>query len=287
VSFQLHVERRPQAVSANAATANAASSSVAARDTSLPLVCLHGWGMNLRVFDLLRDALAADCETWAVDLAGHGRSPWSAEHASFEDQVEDVLRAMPARCVLLGWSFGGKIALEIAARNPQRVAALVLTSVSPRFSQSADWPHGMDVASMRAFREVLEQDWQQTLRDFVWLQLRGSRNAEASQQIIETALAEQGAPRHEALLNGLWELHTQDLRPRVAQIAQPVLIISGQNDRVTSPAAARWLAQALPQSQLLEIPRAGHAPFVSHHVEVAAATREFLRTVRPARTARA
>ncbi|MEO8316417.1 MAG: alpha/beta fold hydrolase, partial [Pseudomonadota bacterium] len=157
-----------------------------------------------------------------------------------------------------------------------RIAALVLTSVSPRFAQSADWPHGMDVASMRAFREVLEQNWQQTLSDFVWLQLRGSRNAEASQRIIESALAEQGAPRREALLNGLWLLITLDLRGRVSQIKQPVLIISGQNDRVTSPAAARWLAETLPQAALTEIPRAGHAPFVSHYQEVAAAIRGFL-----------
>jgi len=277
VSFALHVEKRPR--SAGATAESTTTSRATLTQPELPLVCLHGWGMNLRVFDLLRDELDGDCESWAVDLAGHGRSPWDPEHASFNAQVEDVLKVLPERCALLGWSFGGKIAIEIAARAPKRIAALVLTSVSPKFSQSADWPHGMDLEAMRAFRAVLEQDWQQTLSDFVWLQLRGSRNAEASQKIIESALAEQGAPRHEALLNNLTILHTQDLRARVAQITQPVLIISGQNDRVTSPGAARWLAQALPQSQLLEIPRAGHAPFISHHAEVAVAVRDFLRAV--------
>jgi pimeloyl-[acyl-carrier protein] methyl ester esterase len=129
MSFRLHVEKRPQSGTATA---------------SLPLVCLHGWGMNLRVFDLLRDALSDVCETWAIDLAGHGASPWVPGHASFEAQVEDVLAVLPARCVLLGWSFGGKLALELAARHPARIAALVLASVSPKFAQSADWPHGMD-----------------------------------------------------------------------------------------------------------------------------------------------
>jgi pimeloyl-[acyl-carrier protein] methyl ester esterase len=244
-----------------------------------PLVMLHGWGMNLRVFDLLRNALVEECDTWAVDLVGHGRSAWAEDHASFEAQVDDVLAVLPERCVLLGWSFGGKLALEIAALAPGRIAALVLTSVSPKFSQSPDWPYGMDAVAMRAFRTVLEQNWQRTLNDFVWLQLRGSRNAEGSQQIIKAALAEQGAPAPEALRNGLDLLDALDLRARVPLIPQPALIVSGQSDRVTSPGAARWLAQALPQAQLVEIPRAGHAPFISHHEDVAVATREFLRKV--------
>ncbi|MEO8315125.1 MAG: alpha/beta fold hydrolase, partial [Pseudomonadota bacterium] len=126
MSFQLHVEKRPRTAVASAAFT-----------TALPLVCLHGWGMNLRVFDLLRDALSNDCETWAVDLVGHGKSPWAPDHAGFEAQVEDVIAVLPPQCVLLGWSFGGKLAIEIAARAPARIAALVLTSVSPRFAQSA------------------------------------------------------------------------------------------------------------------------------------------------------
>ncbi|MEO6078191.1 MAG: alpha/beta fold hydrolase [Steroidobacteraceae bacterium] len=272
MSFMLHVERRPRTPHSDAVTAGTPLTVA----TTLPMVCLHGWGMNLRVFDLLRDALAAERETLAVDLAGHGASAWAAGHAQFDTQMEDVLAVLPPRCVLLGWSFGGKLALALAARHPARIAALVLVSATPKFAQSADWPHGLDADSMQAFRAVLEQDWQQTLSDFVWLQLRGSRNAEAAQRVLEAALAQQGKPHPEALRNGLDLLHTLDLRAHAVEVMQPTLVISGQNDRVTPPGAARWLAAALPQAQLVEVPRAGHAPFVSHHQEVAAAVRVFL-----------
>jgi pimeloyl-[acyl-carrier protein] methyl ester esterase len=255
----LHVDHRPAAVAT----------------PDLPVVMLHGWAMNLAVFDLLRAEVPAR-ETLAIDLPGHGRSPWWPDAARFEVQVEATLAALPPRCVLLGWSLGAKIAMRIAATHPERVAALVLVSATPKFAQSPDWPHGMDAESMRAFRALLQQDWRQSMRDFVWLQLRGSRHAETAQHAIETSLAAHGAPVPEALHGDMDLLGELDLRAEVARIAQPALIVSGQNDRVTSPDAARWLAKSLPAAGLLEVPRAGHAPFISHHSEVGAALRAFL-----------
>ena len=252
----LHVDRRNVGASA-----------------ALPLALVHGWGMNLAVFDALRAALPGT-ESWAIDLPGHGLSPWNPSRADFDSQVDAVRAALPARCVLLGWSLGGQIALEIARRDPARVAALVLVSSTPRFAQSADWPHGMNAGELEAFSSLVDQDWQQTLSDFVWLQLRGSRNAAATQQRVEDALATHGAPHPDALGADLDLLGTLDLRPQVPSITQPALLIAGQNDRVTPPGATRWIAEALPDARYAEIARAGHASFVSH-------TDEFVDLVRP------
>lgn len=275
----LHVDRRAAAPAA--ADTTLVPSRHGARTASLPVVMLHGWGMNLGAFDLLRGQLAAERETWAIDLPGHGHSPWWSDAARFEPQQAAVLAALPPRCVLLGWSFGAKLAMALAAAEPARIAALVLVSATPKFAQSPDWTHAMAPEQMRAFRTVLEQDWESTLQDFVWLQLRGSRNAEAARATLEAALAAQGGPDAVALRSGLDLLDTLDLRPLAPHIRQPALIVSGQHDRVTSPAAARWLADALPDARLFEVPRAGHAPFVSHHEEVGEAVRTFLATLPP------
>lgn len=244
-------------------------------NASLPIVLLHGWGMNLRVFDALRAELPGWC-TWAIDLPGHGRSPWWPQAVDFEAQKAAILAALPPRCVLVGWSLGAKLAMAIAASDPQRVAALVLLAASPKHLQSGDWPDGMDPQALRAFRAVLAQDWQKTLEDFIALQLRGSRNADEAQQAIAAALASHGAPRMEALQAGIDLLAKLDLRPDVARISQPTLIVAGSNDRVTPPGAARWLAARIRGSRLVELPRSGHAPFVSHAAETGAALREFL-----------
>jgi pimeloyl-[acyl-carrier protein] methyl ester esterase len=116
----------------------------------LPLVMLHGWGMNLRVFDRLREDLAR--ETWAIDLPGHGRSPWWPEASAFDVQRDAVLAVLPPCCVLVGWSLGAKLALSLAAVPAQRVAALVLLSPSPRFLRGEDWPQGADPAALGTAR---------------------------------------------------------------------------------------------------------------------------------------
>ena len=243
----------------------------------LPLVLLHGWGMNLRVFDPLRERLAHRT-TIAIDLPGHGRSPWDPG-MRFEDLCEAVRAALPARCVLLGWSLGAKIALTLAAEEPQRIAALILLSASPRFAQSPDWPQGMPDEHMRAFRAVLEQDWERTLSDFIWLQVRGSQNADATVEALQSALQAHGAPRRDALVAGMQWLSDVDVRAKAARVRQPALVVTGRNDRVTSPAAAEWLAANIANAQLTLLPRAGHAPQLSHTAELAARIQLFLASV--------
>ncbi|MEO8308073.1 MAG: alpha/beta fold hydrolase [Pseudomonadota bacterium] len=242
----------------------------------LPLVCVHGWGMNLRVFDALREALRGQCSSWALDLPGHGRSDWHDARGDLESQLQDLQAALPARCVLMGWSLGAQLALELARRAPQQVAALVLITCTPRFTQAPDWPQGMAAQTLQAFESLLLQDWRQTLRDFVQLQVRGGRNADATREQLEAALQAHGLPRQQALRAGLDILVELDQRAVLGRIGQPTLVVSGQNDRVTPPDACRWMADALPNARYLQIDRAGHAPLLSHVDEVAAAVREFL-----------
>jgi pimeloyl-[acyl-carrier protein] methyl ester esterase len=233
--------------------------------------------MNLGAFGPLRSALRDQHSILALDLPGHGRSPWQDARAGLALQIEDLMAALPAQCLLVGWSLGGQLALELARRAPLQVRGLVLVATTPRFSAAPDWPHGMDLKTMAAFQSMLEQDWRQTLRDFVQLQVRGGRNADETARQLEVTLLAHGLPRPAALRAGLALLAGLDLRSGLSQILQPALVVSGQHDRVTPAAAGRWLAGALPFGRHEQIARAGHAPLLSHAEEVAGVMRDFLR----------
>jgi len=247
-----------------------------------PLVFWHGWAANLRVFDAMRAALAGHWRTIAIDLPGHGRSPWveGAEAADPESiaaqTVSGLLAQMPPRATLIAWSLGGQLALRAAARAPERIAGLVLIGTTPRFLRGEDWPHGAEARTLEQMRAHLNEDYRGTVSDFLELQVRGSRDAAAVHAALRDALLQQGEAHPAALQAGLALLSATDLRAQLATLHIPALVIAGQYDRVTPPGASAALAAMLPQARHLEIPRAGHAPFLSHLARLLPVLRSFL-----------
>ena len=96
-------------------------------DPGLPsLVCLHGVTSHGRHFEQLAERLSDRFHVVALDLRGHGGSPWEPPW-NLEQHVADVLEAAPpGPAAWLGHSFGGRIAYETAAAAPERVERLVL-----------------------------------------------------------------------------------------------------------------------------------------------------------------
>lgn len=242
--------------------------------SALPLVCLHGWGLNGRVFDDLQRRWPGP--VLAPDLPGHGAAPWTGEAHSLEDWTRLLAVQLPPQCALLGWSLGGQLALRLAAQAPQQVRRLVLVATTPRFVAGPGWEAGLAPALLQRFAEGLSADWQATLAEFLQLQVRGSRDAAQVLAGLQQAVLAQGAAQPRALAAGLALLRDTDLRAAVATVVAPALVVSGQHDRVTPPQAGAWLATALPQARHRLVPRAGHAPFLSHPDEFCAHLADFL-----------
>lgn len=255
-----------------------------ARGSGPTLVLLHGWGLNVRVWDGLAAALSDRFRIVTVDLPGHGRSTWLPERSSLAEQAEQVQETLGAIAAehsaaeysLLGWSLGGQIALQLAAaqgaagaRSCSAAGALrrlVLIAATPRFTAGPDWPLGAPAERLAALAAGLETDYRRTVSDFLELQVRGSAGGTDALAQLRAALFahETLGPRSAALARGLELLRDTDLRPRLADVTVPTLVIAGQYDRVTLPAASRALADDLPDARYVEIRRAAHAPFLSH-----------------------
>jgi len=242
-----------------------------------PLVLWHGWGLNLRVFDSLRGALGSAGAPWrteAVDLPGHGLSPWRDEGS--DAVLARLVESLPHGCTLLGWSLGGQFALRAALAAPERVARLVLVGATPRFTAAAGWPQGLPPGALAQMQERLAEDYRRTVGEFLELQVRGSRDAAQAGAALRAALLRHGEAEPEALAAGLDWLARHDLRDTLARVRQPALVIAGQHDRVTPPAASEALAAALPRARYLQVARAAHAPFLSHPLEFLTALLGFL-----------
>ncbi|MCJ7451729.1 MAG: pimeloyl-ACP methyl ester esterase BioH [Steroidobacteraceae bacterium] len=232
------------------------------------LVLLHGWALHGGMWGPWLEELALHARLHLVDLPGHGHSPWAPGLAGLANLARAVGHIVPRGAVLVGWSLGGMIALELARQEPQRASAMVLLATTPRFVAGGDWPHGMDATVLDEFAQGLADDHRGTVQNFLALQARGDERALDTLRLLRRNLDAHGPPDPRALAAGLEILRTVDLRHILPGIALPALVIAGQRDRLTPAAAGRALASALPTADFVEIAHGGHAPFLSHGRQV-------------------
>src|SRR5437762_12407138 len=103
--------------------------------TGPPALLLHGIGNYGRYWDLFADAVAGRLKLVAPDARGHGESGRPADGYAPADFTADALAILDAmeieRAVLVGHSMGGLHSINLAARHPERVRALVIVDASP------------------------------------------------------------------------------------------------------------------------------------------------------------
>lgn len=248
------------------------------------VVLLHGWALHGGMWGPWIEQLARRARLHCIDLPGHGRSAWPAGASTLRDLARAVSPHVPNGAAVLGWSLGGMVALELARSRPGDLSALVLIATTPCFLAREDWPAGMNPGVLDGFAAGLAGDYRRTLSNFLALQTWGDENATQALRSLRANLDAHGEPDPQALAAGLEILRTADLREELATIAIPTLVIAGEHDRITPVAAGRELASRLPSARFVEMPKAGHAPFLSHPDTVRREVERFLNflTSRPA-----
>ncbi|HEX7327281.1 MAG TPA: alpha/beta fold hydrolase [Casimicrobiaceae bacterium] len=247
------------------------------------LVLLHGFALHGGLFAPIVPVLARHARVHVVDLPGHGWSgmvrPFDldaivaavdaavgaavdAKAASDATQSEAVAAAPPL--AVLGWSFGGLVAMHWAATRPARIAKLALVATSPSFVTRDGWPWAMTPDTLARFGDELTVAWRLTLQRFLTLQVQGSAEGRRTLAQLRSHLFERGDPAPGALAATLAVLAQSDLRDEVASIAAPATLIAGTRDALVPVDAMRALARTMRHATLREIAGAAHAPFLSH-----------------------
>lgn len=243
-----------------------------------PLALLHGWAMHAGVFDGWLGALAGRHRVLAVDLPGHGRSA-DVGARTLDAVVDAVARALAGigeALTLVGWSYGGQVALRWAAREPKRVRRIALVASSPRFVDGDGWAHAMPAATLDAFADGLAGAPEATLARFQALQVHGGERAREALATLRELARRHPAPSPADLAAALAILRGADLRRDATAIRAPTLVVCGDRDAIAPPAASRWLAQAIGGARLATIPGAAHVPFLTHADALAGAVDGFL-----------
>lgn len=245
-----------------------------------PLIMLHGWSMSSVVFSEVARLLAGDFCVLCPDLPGHGQSEAlvGSSLICFAESIEQWSELLDIKStVLLGWSLGGQLALQLAANKQLRISKLLLVATTPRFCQTDGWLHGLPVTQVRALDRNLGRAYEKTMGDFFNLQFAGETlPKERYRQILKFAVRCGQLPQPDIARETLRELSQADLRPLLVDIEQPTLIIHGELDQIIPVTAGDYLTQSLPKAQFFPLPKVGHAPFFSNPEECVSRCQEFL-----------
>jgi len=233
------------------------------------LVLLHGWGLNAEVWHCINEELASHFTLHLVDLPGFGRSHGFGA-MSLDEMAQHVLDAAPQNAIWLGWSLGGLVASRIALANPERVQALVTVASSPCFSAQDAWP-GIKPEVLAGFQQQLSEDFQRTVERFLALQTMGTETARQDARMLKQTVLSLPMPDVEVLNGGLEILKTVDLRESLTLLAMPHLRIYGNLDGLVPRKVVPLLDALWPESESLVVPKAAHAPFISHPAEFCSA----------------
>lgn len=186
-----------------------------------------------------------------------------ADGADFATCVEQVLAQAPQHFVVLGTSFGGRVALETTLAAPGRVRGLVVIG-------SGAGPVADPRAGLRRSERLRAGEASQVAAEMgdMISHMEGPRGPAAREAFI--AMCETLGPaamtrQSDALAR------RQDLWPRLAEISCPALMLWGVHDKFSSAADGLRMAAAIPRGRYVELADCGHFPSLEYPDETAAA----------------
>jgi 2-succinyl-6-hydroxy-2,4-cyclohexadiene-1-carboxylate synthase len=245
-----------------------------------PLVLLHGFTGSKASWAAIRASFRPTRRVIAIDLPGHGDTvirdgTFDYSLARTAELIAETLAAMRVpRADLLGYSMGGRVALQLTLAHGERVGRLVLESASAGLATVAARKRRTEADARLA--TAIERDG---ITAFVprWEALPLFRSLALQPAGVQHALRRQRlACRPDGLaasLRGMGLGAQPWLGPRLATLALPVLLVTGEADRKFTRIAER-LVSRIPHACRALVAGAGHIP----HLEQ---PERFLRAVRP------
>ena len=222
------------------------------RGSGRPILALHGFDTIDPAAPFL-DLLGRHGEIVAPASPGFGQSPRPKDFDTVYDLVHLYLAALDAlpgdKVTLLGFSFGGWLAAEVAAACSHRLDKLVLVDPLGIKISERETPDILDIFN-KSPDEVRQCSWHDL-----------DRFAPDYNAMSDEALVVHARDR-EALCLYAWRpyMYNAQLPRWLARIAVPTLLVWGASDRVVTPDYGRAYSRLIPGSRLAVIEEAGHHP---------------------------
>ena len=224
---------------------------------------------------LMCDARVWEDQTRELGLSTTVTIPDHGSADSLGAMAEAIIAAAPARFAIAGHSMGGRVALEVFRRAPERVQGIALLDTA--YAARAVGAEGEDEAAKRyALLDIAKRNGTRTM-GAVWVQKMVHRDRLFETSLMDAILDMFGRKSRDifaAQIKAL--LDRPDAEPLLARIKCPALVLCGRQDTWSPVEVHEQMAAKIRDSRLVVIEDCGHMSTMERPAEVTAAMREWL-----------
>ena len=229
-------------------------------ETGRGVLLLHGWGCSAQMMESAQKTLAAKMRTAAIDFPGHGcmgkaeapPCPWGVPE--YMEMTAEIIRRLElAPCDIVAHSFGGRVAILLAATYPELVGRMVLTGAAGIRKPTS----GKATARQKAYK---------TLRGAMNLMEKTHLFGELPQKGREALIQKFGSPDYRALSPEMRQTFNKvislDLTEKLPMVKAETLLFFGEEDTETPLWMGKKMEELIPDAALITESGTGHFAYL-------------------------
>ena len=226
--------------------------------SGLPLLLLHGYPLDCRLWDRLVPLLATDHLCIAPDLRGFGRSIEERMSFSLADLANDCCQLLDElqirqSVVVCGLSMGGYVAMQFAERHAARVASLILTNTRANADDTLGASNRRSSASLALSQGVAKVVLPMSDK---LLSLQTLSNQPKVVDLVRTMMLETRAST--IAWAQLAMADREDFRVKMRSWQMPVVCVAGSEDTIVPLGVMAEMSRGIPHSEMIVVPNSAH-----------------------------
>lgn len=223
----------------------------------LPILLIHGFPFSHEMWDPQIEVLQKRYRVVAYDLRGHGQTGFGDGQYTLEFFVDDLIALLDflkiQKAILCGLSMGGYIALRTVERNPERVSALILADTQAKADSNET-----KVKRAAAIKSVKVNGVRAYSESFVKTAF-ASQSLEEKKDVVEKIRRIIQSNTSLGICGALLALVGRtDTTAALSAFKVPTMILVGENDALTPPAASQEMHSRIADSEIHVILNAAH-----------------------------
>ncbi len=232
-----------------------------------PIVLIHGWPLSDEMYEYqYNDLVNSNFRVIGITLRGFGKSDKPFGAYNYDVHALDIKRVLDKLdikdAMLAGFSMGGAIAVRfVSAYNEAQVSKLVLAGAAvPIWTQREDFPYNLPQSAVDDLIKLNYKDRPKLLADFakIFSATETALNDGIGNWLNGIGLSASSHATAECLV----ALRDTDLRPDLAKITIPTLILHGKKDKICSFDLAEQMKAGITDSHLVAFEKSGHSLFL-------------------------